>query len=67
MLRDAGTRIYMYREIELDSSTGLSMGALLKSNERFDHMTAISVTAITWATVTPLVLTLSICLMDYDL
>ena len=40
MLRDAGTRIYIYHEIGLDSSTSLSVGALLKSNERFDHTTA---------------------------
>ena len=31
VLGDAGTRIYIYHEIELDSSTGLSVGALFRT------------------------------------
>ena len=38
MLQDVGTRIYMYRELELDLPTGLSVGALLNSR-RSDNTT----------------------------
>ena len=33
VLRDTGTRIYIYRKIELDSSTSLSVGALFRTRQ----------------------------------
>ena len=38
LLRDAGTRIYIYREIQLDSSTSLCDGSGPKT-KRHDHTT----------------------------